>query len=158
MKTIVLLALALLSTQVMSRSTVGSTWAELKKDYTLNIQWPAAKMNHGPATGVDFLCDAGDHFRTLKPLQKCVRQAVKPGRNGGLYCAAYTTSFGIVEKVQSYERCVRYSNNRERTECREYETRTFVVASNYNVTVNKKVGRDSEKFLFKKSFTIPACL
>lgn len=158
MKTILLLALALLSTQAMSRSTVNSSWSELKKDYSLNIQWPAAKMNHGPATGVDFLCDAGDHFRTLKPLQKCTRYAVKPGRNGDLQCVAHTTSFGVVEKVQSYERCVRYNNNRDRTECREYETRTFVVASNYKVTVNKKVGQEHEKFLFKKSFTIPACL
>lgn len=157
MKKILLLALALVSTQVMARSTVNSSWAGLKKDYSLNIQWPAAKMNHGPATGVDFLCDAGDHFRTLKPIQKCVRQAVKPGRNGGLYCAEYTTSFGTVEKVQSYERCVRYSRSRENEQCLQYETRTFEVASTYMVTVNKQVGNDRERFLFKKSFTIPAC-
>ncbi len=160
MKMILALVIALTATSAMAHVSVNTPWSQLKKNYSLDIKWPAARMNHGPMTGVDFLCDAGDHFQTLKPIKTCTKWEVQRGRNANLECVSYKTITGIVEKVQSYERCVKYRNHRERDVCLQYETRTFEVASSYNVEVRKHIGsraNDNTRLLFKKPFTIPAC-
>jgi len=159
MKKILAIVFALSATAAMAGVTVNTPWSQLKKDYSLNIKWPAARMNHGPHTGVDFLCDAGEHFETLKTIKSCVKWEIERRRDGNLVCVQYESITGIVEKVQSYERCVKYSSSRERDICLQYETRSFEVPSSYNVEVYRELGHrnDNERLLFKKTFTIPAC-
>lgn len=161
MKKILALVIALAATTAMAGVNVNTPWSQLKKDYSLNIKWPSARMNHGPMTSVDFLCDAGDHFETLKPIKTCTKWEVERRRDGDLVCTAYKTITGTVEKVQSYEACVKYQRRGHDHDdvCVKYETRTFEVASNYNVAVYKQLSHrnDTERFLFKKPFSIPAC-
>lgn len=160
MKMILAFVIALSATSAMARVSVNTPWSELKKNYSLDIKWPAARMNHGPHTGVDFLCDAGDHFQALKPIKKCTKWEVERRRDGNIVCVSYESIYGTVEKVQSYERCVKYRHHRERDICLQYETRTFEVPSSYSVEVHKYVGsrnEDNTRLLFKKPFTIPAC-
>ncbi len=162
MKMILAFVIALTATSAMARVSVNTPWSQLKKDYTLDIKWPAARMNHGPMTGVDFLCDAGDHFQTLKTIKTCTKWETQRGRDRDLVCVAYKTITGIVEKVQSYEACVKYQRRGGDHDdvCVKYETKTFEVPSNYSVEVRKQFGnRDNNntRLLFKKPFTIPAC-
>ena len=43
-------------------------------------------MNHGPVTGVDFLCIDGDVLRTKKMIEKCTKYKATAGRNSEVKC------------------------------------------------------------------------
>ena len=50
MKKMFIFGLSFLSLASFAAS-VNDSWGSLKAQHDLNIEWPAARMNHGPMTG-----------------------------------------------------------------------------------------------------------
>lgn len=139
--------------------TSDMSWDELIANRSLDIKFPAARMNHGPATGVDFLCLDGEVLRTKKMLEKCVKYVTTPGRNGELKCVKSVLEFGIVNRQEESTRCVQYSRNRDSMECIKYEDYTYIQPLTFNVDVfrfsNPK--KSNSVKIFTKKFEVSDC-
>jgi len=158
MKTIILLA-SLLSLSNVFAASVNDSWETLNKDYSLDIEWPAAQMTHGVWTGVDFLCLDGNTIRTKKVLDICTKYATKPGKGGGkIICAASKKAFGIVNNEVTGTRCVEYRHSKEQDVCVKYEDYSYPQPTSFEVDVNKIVNKDGlTRHLFTKDYSITAC-
>jgi len=138
----------------------NDSWETISAKRNLKIEWPSARMSHGPWTGVDFLCRDGEVLRTKKLVEKCNKYTNKPGKNGGIVCSSVSKSFGIVQLEQPSTRCVKYSNSKERGDvCLKYEDYTYVQPTTFEVDVLKLTSpkNDLYKHLFTKEYTIADC-
>lgn len=160
MKTLLTTIAVLLTFNVSAaRPSANQSWDELKANNSLDIKFPAARMNHGPATGVDFLCLDGEVLRTKKLIEKCTKQIVTPGRNGELKCVSTVKEFGVVEREQETTRCVQYSRNNDSMECVKYEDYTYVQPLSFNVEVYKynTPKKTNSTKIFSKRYDITEC-
>lgn len=142
-----------------ARPSANQSWDELVKNHSLDIKFPVARMNHGPVTGVDFLCLDGEILRTKKMLEKCTKYIATPGKNGEIKCAQSVLEFGIVDREQESTRCVEYSRSKERMECVRYEDYTYVQPTSFNVDVYKYTNpkRENSVKVFSKKYEIADC-
>lgn len=165
MKSLVILMISLLmSSAFAGRPSVNDSWEELKSNYSLNIKWPSALMNHGPRTGVDFLCLDGEQIRTKKELTKCLKyKMVRRGDDHEMVCVESKKEFGFVDAEQTYTRCVKWQRRGGDHDdvCKKYEDYTYVQPLEFTVEVHKYEGsrsdRDRTRLLFKKDYSISAC-
>lgn len=159
MKALFTLMALTLAAQVFAAPSVNSSWSELIANRSLDIKFPVATMNHGPVTGVDFLCIDGDILRTKKMIEKCTKYRTTAGRNSEVKCVETTREFGIVEREQRTTRCVEYSRNRDNMECVKYEDYTYVQPTSFKVDVYKYTTpkRENSNKIFSKRFDIAHC-
>ena len=158
MKTVILMA-SLLGLSNVFAASVNDSWSSLEANRTLQIEWPSAQMTHGVWTGVDFLCLDGNTIRTKKVIEKCTKYAVKPGQNGGVYCAATVKAFGIVNNEVSGTRCVQYKPGKEQDVCVKYEDYSYAQPTSFDVDVLKVVSpkEGTTRHLFTKEYSITDC-
>lgn len=157
MKTIILMAALSLSSAFAA--SVNDSWETLEANRSLVIEWPSAQMNHGVWTGVDFLCQDGNTIRTKKVIEICTKYAVKGGQNGGVYCAATKTAFGIVNNEVTGTRCVKYKPGKEQDVCLKYEDYSYAQPTTFDVEVLKVLSskEGTTKHLFNKEYSITDC-
>lgn len=155
MKTIALIASLLCLTSVFAASE-NDSWSTLEKDFSLQIDWPAAQMTHGTWTGVDFLCFEGNTIRTKNLISICT-QYKQIGKKGPV-CVKSIKTFGIVNNVVTGTRCVQYRNSKNQDVCVKYEDYSYDLPTTYDVDVNKIVNKDGlTRKLFSKEYSITDC-
>lgn len=153
MKSVIAIVIALSSVASFAAS-VNDSWEVLNANTGLKIEWPGARMNHGPMTGVDFLCLDGDVLRTKAPVEKCTKWQVTGGHNSQMICVESVTEFGIVNRAELAERCVRM--NKEGV-CVKTETYTHVQPTSFPAVNVFAVRGDHANFLFAKPYSVEAC-
>ncbi len=153
MKTLIALALTFASLSTFAAS-INDSWESLNDNVNLRIEWPAAQMTHGPATGVDFLCLDGDVLRTKAPVEKCTKWQVTSGHNSQMICVESVTEYGFVNRTEIAERCVRM--NKEGV-CVKTETYTHVQPLSFPAVRVSAARGDHEVFLFTKPYAVESC-
>lgn len=137
-------------------ASVNDSWDSLKGQLDLNIEWPAARMNHGPMTGVDFLCLDGDVLRTKAPVEKCLEWQVTRGHNSEVICVNSIQEYGFVNRQEMSTRCLAINKDGE---CVRYEDYIYVQPTTFpSVEVYQVLNNDGlQRKLFSKEYSIESC-
>lgn len=158
MKTLMVLALSLFaaSSAFAAKYTPETSWAVLQHAFDVKIEAPTVKM--GTQIGYMDVCLDGNMFRTTKQVEitKTVhgkeRDTVVVIGKKYLYTAlTYKHTVSVCESVGN--------NNNDHQVCHdEVESGTYPTTVKVSVYSWKTQGdHDVVNFLFKKSYTVPAC-
>ncbi|MDG0815797.1 hypothetical protein [Bdellovibrio svalbardensis] len=154
MKNLFILLIVALSASISSAKTYSPdmSWEELNADTHLKIEPPVVFMGH--AIAYTFVCKDGEMLRTMKPLKQT--KTVYIGKNQSKEIVlGYKYLYTPIHYTRTVSDCTYIGRNRE--VCKDK-----VISGTYPMTVNIDVAlwgprNDSEKFLFKKPYTVPNC-
>ncbi|QDK38750.1 hypothetical protein [Bdellovibrio sp. NC01] len=149
----VVLALAICSS-IASANTYSPemSWETLMNDKHLKIDEPVVMMGH--AVAYSFVCQDGQMLRTKKPVKQTETVYVGHGE-GKEIVKGYKYLYTPIHYSRTVSDCTYIGRNRE--VCKDK-----VISGTYPMTVQFSVSvwgprNDSEKFLFKKAYTVPSC-
>lgn len=132
--------------------SVDMSWETLMADKHLKIDAPVVMMGH--AVDYMFVCQDGQMLRTKKPVQQKETVYRGHGENKEIV-TGYKYLYTPVHYSRTVSECTYIGRNRE--VCKDK-----TITGTYPLTVNVSVSlwgprNDSEKFLFKKAYTVPSC-
>ncbi len=154
MKRLFAILLALVSSTALwaHAYSANSSWEEILSAKYLDVQAPTVWM--GRSIDYTFVCQNGDHLRTMKPVD--ITETRSRGDRMEVVVVGHEYLSTPINYVHTIEDCTYFG---ERSYCRDRQ-----VTGSYPLTVVIPVYRhisnrnaDHWQLLFRKSYTVPPC-
>lgn len=160
MKTLMLIASLVMGTAFAARIDANSSWDSINDSRRHVVIAPMI------AGGFFNVCNDGENFNTINPVKVCVEGHQVQIGHGETYsgweyvCTKYATKHLSTPRTTTQRFCVAWTRDTEAQmgECTEWESREVTAGVNYKLDVQTDRGEAGMMTLFKKSYSIPACL